>query len=96
MHKIYELARSVGNRMGLNAMPRALAGDDIFDADAQLPNASPYVGIGWGHSQGSAAGLRLYANLGVIVGRPVINLSPPSGLATRFNPSTVAGEQPSS
>lgn len=90
--KVHGVARSMGGTITLNGVVYPVSASDTLTFDADFPNVTPYLGIGYGH-RGNAPGWRLYADAGVAWGRPDVRLSPSASLAAKASPSDIAGEQ---
>ena len=75
----------------INGVAYPAAGESVA-IDAKFPSVSPYLGIGFGHSQ-SSAGLGMYFDAGVAFGRPKAKLTPSAGLLAAAGQANIDAEQ---
>ena len=92
--KIHGNATGIGNTIAFNGVTYPVAPGDALNFEAKFPTVTPYLGIGYGHHDGSS-GLHFYADAGVAYGRPKVTLSPTASLAMKVSPTDLLAEQES-
>lgn len=80
-----------GGTISINGTSYSAAGESIT-LDAKFPGVSPYLGLGLGHGQ-SSAGLGMYFDAGVALGRAKAKLTPSAGLLAAAGQANVDAEQ---
>jgi hypothetical protein len=89
--KVSGVGVATGGTYTINGTTYPAAGESMT-LDAKFPSASPYFGIGFGHSQ-SAPGLGLYFDAGVAFGRAKVKLTPSAGLLAAAGQANIDAEQ---
>jgi len=80
-----------GGTITINGTDYPAAGESV-QVEAKFPSVSPYLGLGFGHSQ-SSEGLGMYFDLGAVFGRPKLKLTPSAGLLAAAGQDNVDAEQ---
>lgn len=62
-----------GGVVNVGGMDVPVTPSDYFNVEVEMPRATPYVGIGWGH-HGQAAGWGFFADVGVSIGKPKVSV----------------------
>ena len=65
----------------INGKPVNLSGES-FNMTLRYPTAMPYLGIGWGHERGAKKGFGFFADIGVQIGKPNVDVQ--SSLVGKF------------
>lgn len=71
--RVQLVALGDGSPITIGGTTYATTTGDRLDVKIQLPDVTPYLGIGWGHQSAQAPGWRVVVDLGASIGRATVD-----------------------